>query len=210
MIAVIFLIAMFSSILLSLMGALPFWASGAIVLTSLAGLCFSAVLDQQLRRKIRRRSRQLQARWGMRTTHLGGLPVPLDTPAVLFLLHDHLRLETEFDYWKIPLSELKKILIVSSENIRRLPDRQLGELLATGNIRSFSSLREKIRHHDKAVRGHGILMIAYKTEKNDPRLLILATLLRPATLNGYFAAGGLPADIFSRFEANGKPVRPVV
>lgn len=205
MIAVIFLIVMFSSILLSLMGALPFWASGAIVLTSLAGLFVEAVLEHQLKRQVRRRSRQLQARWGLRTSHLGGLPVPLDTHAVFFLLQDHFRLETEYDYWQIPFSELNKILVVNADHIRRLSDRHLGELLATGNIRSFSSLREKIRHHDKAVRSHGIMLISYTPDNVETRLLILSTQLRPATLNAYFADGGLPDGILRRQPANGRP-----
>jgi len=187
MIAVIFLIAMLSSILLSLMGALPFWASGAIILGSLIGLGLLGAAEQQQRLRVRRRSRQLQARWGLRTVHLGGLPVPLETPAVLYMLRDHYRLETDFDNWQIPLADIQKTLVVSAETIRRLSDKQLSEQLASGNIRSFSSLREKIRHHDKSVRSHGILIITHRPAGSETRLLILATQLRMATLNSYFA-----------------------
>lgn len=205
MTAVIFLIAMFSSILLSLMGAMPFWASGVIVAASLAGLGVQVILDHQQRLRIRRRGRQMQARWGLRTSHLGGLPVPLDTTGILFLLQDHFRLETDFDHWQISFAELRKILIISPDHIRRLSDRQLNDLLASGNIRSFSSLREKIRHHDKAVRNHGILMVSYQAQSSEPRLLVLATQLRPAALDAYFSGGGLPAGTLVRSDANGKP-----
>lgn len=210
MVAVIFLVAMLSSILLSLMGALPFWASALITAACLTGLGFYGAIEQQQRNRIRRRCRQLQARWGQRITHLGGLSLPLETKGVLYLLEDDLLLETENDHFQIPHDSLRKILILSAEQIRRLSDKRLCDMLATGNVRSFSSLREKIRHRDRAVRGNGILMLAYKLDGEDIRLLVLSTLLRLPALTGCFRDSGLPSGKVGIIDSNGKSMTPVV
>lgn len=210
MVAVIFLLAMLSSILLSLMGALPFWASAVITSVCLTGLGFYGAIEQQLRYRIRRRGRQLQAKWGLRIIHLGGLTLPLETKGVLYLLEDDLLLETENDHFQIPHDSLRKILLLSADQIRRLSDKRLCDMLATGNVRSFSSLREKIRHRDRAVRGNGILMLAYKPDGEEIRLLVLSTLLRLPALTGYFRGSDLPSGKAGMIDANGKSITPVV
>jgi hypothetical protein len=210
MIAIIFILSMISAILLSLMGGLPFWASGLTAAICLSGLGVLGAIDQQQRRNIKRLCRLLRAKWGLSVLHLGGLPLPLDTPGILFLLSGCLQMDAEQDHLRIPLDELRKILLVNAEQIRKHSDRQLCDLLATGNIRSFSSLREKIRHHDIAVRRHGIMMITWKPEREEIRLLVLSTRHSLASLAACFGSLDLPDGQVDVFDFNGQGVTRVI
>ena len=181
--AIIFLLTMICSILLALTGSLPFWASGVISVLCLAGLIAIGIVEQRKQRHLKRRCRQLQAVWGIPSSHLGGLPLPLETTGNLYLLADELLLDTEHTQHRIELAGLQQIFLVTSDQIRKLSDRQLCDLLATGGIRSFSLLREKIRHHDSTLTKHGIMMIVYQQNNDEPSLLILSTHQRiPALL----------------------------
>lgn len=181
--AIIFLLTMICSILLALTGSLPFWTSGVITVLCLAGLMAIGIVEHRKLCHLKRRCRQLQAVWGIPASHLGGLPMPLETPGNLYLLSDELMLDTEHTQHRIELSRLQQILLVTSDQIRKLSDHQLCELLETGGVRSFSLLREKIRHHDSTLTKHGIMMIVYQEDCDEPSLLILSTHLRiPALL----------------------------
>jgi hypothetical protein len=173
--AILFILAMVSALLLSFTGSLPFWASGAITVSCLFSLAVLGFYKMQEQRQLKRRGLQLRALWGLPVRHLGGLPLPLDTAGNLFLLQDQLLLDTEHDQQKISQVGLRQILIVTADQIRRIPDHILCEMLDTGSCRSFSSLREKIRQHDSALRRSGILMIAYQPAGEAADLLILAT-----------------------------------
>lgn len=181
--AIIFLLTMICSILLALTGSLHYWTSGAISVLCLAGLTAIGIVNQRKQSHLKRRCRQLQAVWGIPASHLGGLPLPLETTGNLFLLTDSLLLDTEHTQHRIDLDGLLQILLVTSDQIRKISDHQLCELLATGGIRSFSLLREKIRHHDSTLTKHGIMMLVYQQEYDEPSLLILSTHQRiPALL----------------------------
>lgn len=208
--ALAFLLIIICSVSLAFMGALPVRTGGILAAGGFAGLFVMGFIEQRSHRLLRRRGRQLQARWGLPICHLGGLPLPLETPGNLFLLATQLLLESEHDQLRIPLDNLSKILLLNSDQIRKLSDRQLADMLESGNIRSFTVLREKIRHHDSLVFGHGILMIAYNVENDDTRLLVLAAARRLPAIIGLFANPILPGDKIRLLEPNGKTESPVL
>ncbi len=172
--AILFILTMICAVLLAFTGSLPVWAAGAITAACLIGLLLIGIVKQQHQRQLKKRIRHLNAEWGMATRHLGGLPMPLDTSGNLFLIQNHLMLDTEYDQHYISLAGLQRIILVTVDQIKKLSDRQLCDLLETGSVRSFSSLREKIRHHDSVLHNQALLMIVYREAEEDARLLILA------------------------------------
>lgn len=176
--AIIFLLTMICTILLAYTGSLPFWAGELISALCLIGLLIIGFVEHRKHRQMKRRCRILRAIWGISASHLGGLPLPLETTGNLFLLADELLLDTEHTQHRIKLAELKQLFLVTSDQIRKISDRQLCDLLDTGGIRSFSLLREKIRHHDSTLTKHGIMMLVYQQENDETSLLILSTHLR--------------------------------
>lgn len=208
--AIAFLTIILCSASLAFMGALPVWAGLLLGIGGFTGLAVIGFTEQRLHRMLRRRGRQLQARWGLSIRHLGGLPLPLETSGSLYLLSSQLLLESEHDQLRIPLESIRKILLLSANQIRLISDKQLAEMLEAGNIRSFSILREKIRHHDSATFGHAILMITYDLKPEEARLLVLAATRRMAAIVGLFANPLLPSDRIRLLDPNGKTESPVV
>ncbi len=184
------------AVLLALTGSLPPWLGVLISLGCLAGLFGQTRSRLLLQRQIHQQRQSLHAVWGIPVRHLGGLPLPLDTPGNLFLLPQQLLLATERSQLALPLESISQILLTTADQIRKIPDRQLCTLLASASCRTFSALREKIRHRDSALRRRGILMLLYQLADGEPSLLILATGRRPGILtillNHPFLAGKVP------------------
>lgn len=176
---VLLIVTLICAVLLAITGSLSPWVSGLIVIAVLAELVIKTYGNLQQQRQIRQQCQRLQAAWGISVRHLGGLPMPLETPASLFLLPDQLLLIAEHDQLAIPLDETNEILLTTADQIRKISDKQLCSLLASTSSRTFSALREKTRHRDSGLHRNGILMLVYQADGNEPGLLILAVNRRP-------------------------------
>jgi hypothetical protein len=182
-VAILLLLLLLCTALLALTGSLPLWLSGLIAAGTLTGLILLTRYQQLQQRRLLRRRRALRAYWGIPVRHLGGLPLPLETTGILFLMAAQLQLECDRSQLIIPLQDARQILLTTADQIRKIPDRQLCSLLASISCRTFSALREKIRHHDSALRRNGILMIVYQRPGADLSLLILSTGRKPYQLD---------------------------
>jgi hypothetical protein len=149
---------------------------------ALAGLVILLIQARQARRLLERRRKILQARWGIPVRHLSGLPLPIDTPAQLFLTEEALILESGREHWQIACSALHRLMVCNSDLIRRVSDQQLCGWLETASRRVFYALRDKIRHHDSLLARSGLLLLTWRLESDEQITLILAADCRPQQL----------------------------
>jgi hypothetical protein len=161
-------------------------------MTAAALLWFSFLLRQNIVQKqaLKKRRSALQARWAIVIRHLNGLPLPVDTPATLFYTGDSVILETEQEKWAIDRKDVHKLLLTTSEQVRRLNDRQLCRLLQI-NDRIFYALRDKIRHHDSGIRRASILILTFRSQQDEQTLWVMVSASRPQTIANLLQASGL-------------------
>lgn len=161
-------------------------------LTAAALLWFSILLRQSIVQKqhLMKRRSALKARWAIVIRHLNGLPLPVDTPAILFYTGDAIILETEQEKWLIDRNDVHKLLLTTAEQVRRLNDRQLCRLLQI-NDRIFYALRDKIRHHDSGIRRASILILTFRSQHDEQTLWVMISASRPQTIANLLQASGL-------------------
>ncbi len=195
---VMLVVLIFGVCVLSMIGSLNPGAAFLISACCLAGMAFQIRQKHILRQQLNRRRSALQAKWGLQVKHLGGLPLPVDTPGSLFFLGDRLVLETEHDSWTFQLDGLRKILLMTSDQIYKVDDRQLCNLLLAGSSRTLAALREKIRHHDSALHHSSVLLITYQPEAGDTSLLVLASAVYPQKVTSLLKTNGLTDKVSVR------------
>lgn len=113
------------------------------------------------------RSHELGATSALGVRHLGGLPFPIPTPVNLFFTAETIRVETEHDLWQISRDQLRKLVIMSSEQIHKLPDTDIIQALSGGNSRLLSLVREKIRRGDSAIRRSKLIFLTFQVEPGE-------------------------------------------
>lgn len=175
---------------LTLTGVLP--AHIGYGLTAAACVWFVFLLRQSLAQKrlLKTRRFALQARWAVAVRHLSGLPLPVDTPAILFYTGDTIILETEQEQWTIERTDLHKLLLTAADQVRRVNDQRLCRLLQISD-RIFYALREKIQHHDSGIRRAAILMLTFRSQQDEQALWVLVSASRPQTIANLIQASGL-------------------
>ncbi|MEA4888321.1 MAG: hypothetical protein VB070_02495 [Clostridiaceae bacterium] len=191
-------VLIFGVCVLSMIGSLNAGAAFFISVCCLAGMVLQVRQKHIMRQQLNRRRVALQAKWGLQVKHLGGLPLPVDTLGSLFFLGDRLILETEHDLWTFKLEDLRKILLMTSDQIYKVDDRQLCNLLLAGSSRTLAALREKIRHHDSALHHSSILLITYQPEASDTSLLVLASAVYPQKVTSLLKTNGLADKVSVR------------
>lgn len=144
---------------LTFSGILNLGLAVLMVMVCLYALAWSSYQDKKRRDQIRRRCRQLGATWGGPVRHLGGLPIPAETPASLFLLQDQILLESEHLVQAFPFVQIKHIVPMTAEQIRNLPDQALCRLLDVASCRPLNSSRDKIRRGDSSLRKSMLLLL---------------------------------------------------
>jgi hypothetical protein len=178
-------------------------------MTAAALLWFSFLLRQNIVQKqaLKKRRSALQARWAIVIRHLNGLPLPVDTPATLFYTGNSVILETEQEKWAIDRNDVHKLLLTTSEQVRRLNDRQLCRLLQI-NDRIFYALRDKIRHHDSGIRRASILILTFRSQQDEQTLWVMVSASRPQTIANLLQASGLrDISIIHLQKKTGNPAR---
>ncbi len=171
------LILIISSILLALTGSLPPAAATALVVGGGAALFISNFRRHQDKHRLLLRGHELGATSALSVRHLGGLPFPVPTPVSLFLTPAYVRIESDYDLWQCSRSQLDKLVLISAEQLRRLPDREIIKALAGGNSRLLSLVRERIRRGGAQTRRAWLLFMAIRsqeTEDADPEVVILS------------------------------------
>jgi len=169
---------------------LPPLIGSSLVLASLAWLAVLIRQDWISRRHMARRRLELEARWAISIRHLNGLPLPIDTPAILYYTGDQVILETEQEQWSLARSSLLKVMVMSPENVRHINDQQLCRLLLVEK-RIFSALREKIRHRDSMVRRSAVLILSFQDPPENKSVWVLVALSRPQSVANLVQASGL-------------------
>ena len=181
--SLLLVVLLLCALLLTITGSLQPWLGILIILASLVALILLTYDRKQQQQQLLKRRRALHAIWGISVRHLGGLPLPLDTPGWLFLLAGQMQFESERNQLAIPLPNIKQILLTTADQIRKIPDRKLCSLLPSISCRTFSALRDKIRRRDSMLRRNSILMLVYGDPDCEASLLILAAVCRPNQLD---------------------------
>ena len=189
-----FLLIIICAISLFFMGSIPAWVCVALAFGGLFGLFALGFINQRRSDMLRRRGRQLQARWGLHVYHYGGVPLPFATEGNLFLTNSQMLLETEYGQLSIPLTTIEKILLLNSRQVPRLSGGLLADLLELSKALSFADIQEKMDQHDPAGRNHALIMMIFNSPTKDVNLLILATARRLSLVARLFANPILPTD----------------
>jgi hypothetical protein len=161
------LILIVSSLLLSLTGSLTPAGSAILVLGGGIALFVINFRRHQAKHQLLFRSHELGATSAIAVRHLGGLPFPIPTPVNLFFTADTIRVETEHDVWQISRRQLRYLVIMSTEQIHKLPDGDIIQALSGGNSRLLSLIREKIRRGDSQIRHSKLLFLTLQEESGD-------------------------------------------
>lgn len=205
-----FLLIIICAIALFFMGIMPAWIGAALTFAGLSGLLALGFIDQRRSGLLRRRGRQLQARWGLYVYHYAGLPLPFSTEGNLFLTNNQMLLETEHGQLAIPLTTIEKILLLDSCQIPKLSGRQLADLLGLSNELSFTGIQYKIDQHDPAGRNHTLIMMVFDSPARGANLLILAAARRLPSVTRLFANPILPIDRIRLLGPDSKTEMPVL
>jgi hypothetical protein len=172
--AILLIVVLVCAILLGLLGSLPAWASIILSLASLAALAAYTFFNKRDRNRLNQRRQFLAASWGTPVRHLSGMPLPQNSQGNLFLMPDQLLMETEQDHLTVRLADIEKIILARADQIRKIPDKKLCSLLNAGTCRSFSAVREMIRHRDSLLHQSAVLLIVTRHAEAEPDLLIFA------------------------------------
>ena len=175
---------------LTLTGILPPHIGYGLIVAACAWFVF--LLRQSLAQKqlLKTRRSALQARWAIAVRHLSGLPLPVDTQAILFYTGETIILETEQEQWTIQRTDLHRLLLTTADQVRRVNDQRLCRLLRISD-RIFYALREKIGHHDSGIRRAAILMLTFRSQQDEQALWVLVSASRPQTIANLIQASGL-------------------
>ncbi len=180
--------------------------AAAYVLLCGAMVWLILLLRQEIRQRkalVTRRS-ELQARWAINIRHLNGLPLPIDTPAALYNASDSLILETEQEHWSVEHSALLKLLLISAEKLRDINDHQLCDMLNCAE-RTFFALREKLRHHDSAIRRGSVVILSFQTGSGKEEVWVLVSASRPQVIADLLRSGSLRQKSVFRFARQARP-----
>ncbi|HBP37964.1 MAG TPA: hypothetical protein DD640_04350 [Clostridiales bacterium] len=207
--SILLVVLLFCALLLTITGSLQPWLGVLISLASLIALILLTYDRKQQQRQLLKRRRALRAVWGISVRHLGGLPLPLDTPGWLFLMAGQMQFESERNQLEIPLQNIKQILLTTAEQIRKIPDRMLCSFLPSISCHTFSALRDKIRRRDSMLRRNSILMLVYGYPDGEASLLILAAVCRPNQLDMLLRHSSLAGQVQVRRRLGPKDI-PVV
>lgn len=161
------LILIVSSLLLSLTGSLTPAGSAFLVLGGSIALFVINFRRHQAKHQLLFRSHELGATSAIAVRHLGGLPFPIPTPVNLFFTAETIRVETEHDVWQVSRRQLRNLVIMSAEQIHKLPDSDIIHALSGGNSRLLSLIREKIRRGDSLIRHSKLLFLTLQDESGD-------------------------------------------
>lgn len=161
------LILIIGSFLLSLTGSLTPTGSAILVIGGGIALFVINFRRHKAKHQLLFRSHELGATSAINVRHLGGLPFPIPTPVNLFFTADVIRVETEHDIWQVARQQLRKLVIMSEEQIHKLPDREIIEALSGGNSRLLSLIREKIRRGDSLIRRSKLLFMTFQAGEGD-------------------------------------------
>ena len=180
--------------------------AAAYVLLCGAMVWLILLLRQEIRQRkalVTRRS-ELQARWAINIRHLNGLPLPIDTPAALYNTRDSLILETYQEHLSVEHSALLKLLLISAEKLRDINDHQLCDMLNCAE-RTFFALREKLRHHDSAIRRGSVVILSFQTGSGKEEVWVLVSASRPQVIADLLRSGSLRQKSVFRFARQARP-----
>ncbi len=163
----LFLILIIGSLLLSLTGSLTPAGSAILVIGGGIALFVINFRRHKAKHQLLFRSHELGATSAINARHLGGLPFPIPTPVSLFFTADTIRVETEHDIWQVARRQLKYLVIMSAEQIHKLPDSEIIQALSGGNSRLLSLIREKIRRGDSLIRHSKLLFLTFQDDSGD-------------------------------------------
>lgn len=166
MMSLILVLTILCALALAFTGVLNLGLSVLLVTVCLYALVWISYQHKKRRDQIRGRCRQLGATWGGPVRHLGGLPIPAETPASLFLLQDQLLLESEHLVQSFPFAQIRHIVPMPAEQISSLPDQALCRLLDVASCRPLSSSRDKIRRGDSSLRKSMLLLLILSPDQD--------------------------------------------
>lgn len=164
----VIVIGIISSLLLALTGSINPVSASLLLAGGGATLFYLSYSRHQQRHQLIFRSHQMGASSAVAVRHLGGLPFPIPTSANIFFTPDNLLVETAHDQWQTDRLNLRRIVIISAEQLHKLTDQEILSALSCGTSRLLSLVREKIRKGDSTLRRSRLLLLTYQ---RDPREL---------------------------------------
>lgn len=135
-----------------------------------------------LRRRLTKRKTQLSAQTATILRHLGGLPLPVETPVGAYFRPGELVLEADGFRAGITPELDPAWCILSRESLSGLSDRLDHPPEDPCGIRILSEVRERFRRNDRSIRVNRVLMLQFSSPRCGRVTAIFLTRLKPAAI----------------------------
>lgn len=182
----ILLITLIISILLVLSGALSLQFAAVLSAGCVLSLVIIVIHAFQRRRLLKFRLRQSRSQWGSMVSHLGGLPIPLETQGLVLLNENELIFESDNLNQTIKLEHAISILLLTPDQLRQLNDAKICSMLGSTRCQALTNARERLRRGDRRLKKSVIMMIHYHEDwqqQNTMSIVILAVNQRKSQLS---------------------------
>jgi hypothetical protein len=119
-------------------------------------------------------------------SHLGGLPIPLETQGLVLLTEDEILFESDNLNQNIGLDHAISILLLTPDQIRQLTDAKICSMLGSTRCQALTNARERLRRGDRRLKKSIVMMIHYHEDwqqQNTMSIVIFAVNQRKSQLS---------------------------